>query len=319
MGIIEFAKKWTLPIAMGTGIAVYLIYDSIPALSPAGPFLEKAADTVQPVLIFIMLFLSFCRISPRGLRPRKWHLKMLLFQCGTFVALAVPLALLPDFEGREVAESAMLCVICPTATAAAVVTGKLGGDMSGVTTYTVLINIAAGMLIPAFIPLVHPVEGISFFTAFSMIMARVFPLLICPCLLAWSVRYLMPHFHRWILRFGDLAFYIWGVSLSIAIAVTTRSIVHNPASFLTEAGIAAVSLACCILQFQAGKSIGRKYNAATTAGQALGQKNTVLAIWIGYTFMTPVTSVAGGFYCIWHNAYNSWQLYRKGKAGGSLS
>ena len=97
------------------------------------------------------------------------------------------------------------------------------------------------------------------------------------------------------------------------------SIVHNPASFLTEAGIAAVSLACCILQFQAGKSIGRKYNAATTAGQALGQKNTVLAIWIGYTFMTPVTSVAGGFYCIWHNAYNSWQLYRKGKAGGSLS
>ena len=102
MGIIEFAKKWTLPIAMGTGIAVYLIYDSIPALSPAGPFLEKAADTVQPVLIFIMLFLSFCRISPRGLRPRKWHLWLLIFQTGSFTGLALMEILLPDADFRPI-------------------------------------------------------------------------------------------------------------------------------------------------------------------------------------------------------------------------
>ena len=34
---------------------------------------------------------------------------------------------------------------------------------------------------------------------------------------------------------------------------------------------------------------------------------------MGYTFMTPVTSVAGGFYSIWHNIYNSYQLYEKRK------
>ena len=50
-----------------------------------------------------------------------------------------------------------------------------------------------------------------------------------------------------------------------------------------------------------------------TAGQALGQKNTVFAIWMGYTFMDPVTSVAGGFYSIWHNCFNTWQLYRRRK------
>ncbi len=27
--------------------------------------------------------------------------------------------------------------------------------------------------------------------------------------------------------------------------------------------------------------------------------------------MDPVVSVAGGFYTIWHNAFNSWQLYRR--------
>ena len=41
---------------------------------------------------------------------------------------------------------------------------------------------------------------------------------------------------------------------------------------------------------------------------------TVFAIWLGYTFFTPVVSVAGGFYSIWHNCYNSWQLYRKRKS-----
>ena len=78
-------------------------------------------------------------------------------------------------------------------------------------------------------------------------------------------------------------------------------------------GIAAVSLVCCVIQFWTGRKIGKLYGAQITAGQSLGQKNTVFAIWMGYTFMTPVTSIAGGFYSIWHNAYNSWQLYRKRK------
>ena len=51
------------------------------------------------------------------------------------------------------------------------------------------------------------------------------------------------------------------------------------------------------------------------AGQSLGQKNTVFAIWMGYTFMTPETAIVGGLYSIWHNIYNSWQLYRAENAG----
>ena len=39
---------------------------------------------------------------------------------------------------REVFEGAMVCLICPTATAAAVITGKLGGSASSLTTYTLL-------------------------------------------------------------------------------------------------------------------------------------------------------------------------------------
>jgi BASS family bile acid:Na+ symporter len=45
----------------------------------------------------------------------------------------------------------------------------------------------------------------------------------------------------------------------------------------------------------------------------LGQKNTGFLIWLGYNYMTPVTSVAGGLYAIWQNLYNSWELYQKEK------
>ena len=46
-----------------------------------------------------------------------------------------------------------------------------------------------------------------------------------------------------------------------------------------------------------------------TAGQALGQKNSGFLIWLGYSYMTPVTSVAGGLYSIWQNIINSLELY----------
>lgn len=46
------------------------------------------------------------------------------------------------------------------------------------------------------------------------------------------------------------------------------------------------------------------------AGQAMGQKNTIFLIWMALTFMTPETAIVGGLYSVWHNLYNSWQLYR---------
>ena len=108
-----------------------------------------------------------------------------------------------------------------------------------------------------------------------------------------------------------MPFYLWLVALTLAIAVSTKAIVHARMSLLVLAGIALVSLICCLLQFYMGRRIGARHGEIITGGQALGQKNTVFAIWLAYTFMTPVTAIAGGFYSVWHNIVNTWQLYRK--------
>ena len=55
------------------------------------------------------------------------------------------------------------------------------------------------------------------------------------------------------------------------------------------------------------------YDDRISAGQALGQKNTVLAIWMACTYLNPLSSVAPGSYVIWQNLFNSWQLWKKRK------
>lgn len=311
-----------LPIAMVTGASIYLIYHALPApVHRIGPFLESAVGVIQPLLLFSMLFLTFCAIEPKELKPHRWHWWLLLIQGGLFTILGLlatwMLRVLPDVLGGNLVliESAMLCLICPTATAAAVVTRKLGGDVPGLTTYIVLVNLMVAILVPLIVPLVHPDAGLGFWESFSLIMAKVFPLLIAPCLCAWLVRYMAPKLHRKLLRYPDLPFYIWSVALTLAIAVTARSLTHTTLSLNILLMMGLISLASCIFQFAMGRYVGSRYSSSDevrkiTAGQALGQKNTIFSIWMAYTFMTPETVIVGGLYSIWHNLFNSWQLYR---------
>lgn len=330
-------KEWMLPIAMITGASSYLIYHVLPdCVHRAGPFLDGAVELMQPLLIFAMLFLTFCRIEPKDLKPHRWHWWLLLIQGGIFTLLGlvvfIYMRMVPSVSPDVIVliQSAMLCMICPTATAAAVVTRKLGGDIPGITTYIVLINLLAAVLVPAVVPMVAPVAGVDFWTAFSMILAKVFPLLITPCLCAWLVRYLFPRIHRKLMNYPDLPFYLWAVALTLAIAVTTKSIANSQMPLYLLVRMALISLVCCVFNFAAGRHVGSMYKPRklartvvtpeegrrirkVTAGQSLGQKNTVFAIWLGYTFLTPETAIIGGFYSIWHNIYNSWQLRRERK------
>ncbi len=317
--LIRFCKDWALPIAIIVGICVYFVCAASPAICAHRSLLLGFVHVLQPLLIFAMLFLSFCKVDPRALRLRPWHVALLAIQVGLFVALSAVLIAFPQLESRVVIEGAMLCFICPTATAAIVITNKLGGDIEGLTTYTILINLAVSIFVPLMAPLVNPHPHLGFVMAFLMILGHIFPMLICPFFLALLVRAFLPKLHALILQTRDLAFYLWVVSLSMAVALGVRSLVHSNVAPVYSFGIAVVSLLACIFQFWLGRRIGRRYGTPISCGQAFGQKNTVFAIWVGYTFFTPVTAIAGGFYSIWHNVFNSYQLYEKRRQDSALS
>ncbi len=317
--LLSFLKDWMLVIGIIIGISSYLIYLRLPFLHSAGPHIEQAIHSIQPCLLFLMLFISFCRISPRQLTLKKWHLKNLAIQISAFLLLSAIVIWAMRSQSQAAAwvvrnrllfETGMLCMICPTATSCAVVTGRLGGDMAQVVMYTIMINLTVAILVPLTVPLLYPQAGISFMQAFAGIIAKVFPLLILPCLTAWAIRLIMPKLHDWVAGHTSISFYLWSVALTFAITLSTKAIVQSHCSLWILLEMAFISLACCLFQFWAGGKIGTRYGNRVEGSQSMGQKNTVFGIWMGYTFWDPLLSVSGGMYTIWHNMRNTIQLYR---------
>lgn len=305
-----FLKNWMLPIAMTLGAAVYLILHYVPSFSEEGYM--AVARRLQPLLVSIMLFIQLNVVAPTDLRFHKWHFELVAVQALLFAAFAFLATGVSNGGGRILLECAMLCFICPTAAAAGVITSKIGGSLPGIMTYTVLSDTLACVLIPLMIPLVHPAAEISFLAAFWAIVKRVFSILVLPCVLAWLIRYLLPGVQRWLARYVGWAFYVWGIGLTLALSLATGALVTSGIGVLVALGIAGVSLVCCLFQFWLGRKVAAGYGRveSITAGQALGQKNTGFIIWLGINYMTPVTSVAGGLYAIWHNLVNSYELYK---------
>lgn len=312
--LLRFLKNWTLPVAMLAGALGYFIFANFTFLEPTKPFMKTLVAYLTPFLIFAQLLLTFCKVEPHDLMPREWHGWLLLFQLFASSVLASVLIFFQmGVAYREVFEGAMVCLICPTATAAAVITGKLGGSASSLTSYTLLSNILAAIAVPLIFPLVEPHADITFVTAFLKILGKVFPLLLFPFILACILRQYFPRIHRFLLCFPDLAFYLWGVALAIVMAQTVKSLMTSDASIGVEVSLALAGFITCVIQFYLGKRIGGKYYDRISAGQALGQKNTVLAIWMAYTYLDPLSSVAPGSYVLWQNLFNSWQLWKKRK------
>lgn len=314
--MIRFLKNWTLPIAMVMGTIIYLLFANVEALSPIADLYAPVSDTILPVFMFCILFVTFCKVDYRRLTPVGWHLWVGVFQVA-FVALVMAVILIFRLQGDPliVAESVITCIIGPCAAAAAVVTAKLGGSLEEMTTYTFISNFITALLIPICFPLIEKSADISFVAAFLMIMYEVGIVLLLPMLLAFIVKHCFHRLHSKIVSVKDLSYYLWGASLMVVTGTTVKNIVHANTSLSMLLIIALMGLLTCLMQFAVGRAIGSRFNRTINAGQALGQKNTAFAIWIAYSYLNPLSSVGPGCYILWQNIINSieiWDFRRKG-------
>lgn len=313
---IRFLKDWTLPVAMLSGSLIYLLFAFTPALDSAATFLAPVCDQILPLFMFLILFVTFCKVDFKKLVPVRWHLWIGIQQVA-FVALLVALVLWFKVSGYTLIlmEAVLTCIIGPCAAAAPVVTSKLGGNLEEMTTYTFLSNFITALLIPVCFPMIDKAADISFAAAFLKILNQVCVVLLLPMLLAFIVKHTMHRFHKWVTGVKDLSYYLWGCSLMLVTGTTVKNIVHadSPVSFLLL--IAGLALMLCIAQFATGRFIGHYFDATIEAGQALGQKNTAFAIWIAYTYLNPLSSVGPGCYILWQNIINFVEIWRERKKG----
>ena len=309
--MLKFIKNWTLPLAMLTGTLAYLMFAKWSFLALLKPAVNGFVSFITPWLIFAQLLLTFCKIDIRELKPKRWHLWLLLIQAGSCALAASVLLYVPMGElSTGIWQGMMVCLICPTATAAAVITGKLGGNAATLTTYTLFSNLLGAVMVPLVFPLVEPHEGLTFWNAFFRILSKVFPLLLSPLFVALFLRYYVKNVHHWLMEHSGMAFYIWAFALALVMGQTARSLINSD---ITAWLVALGGLFTCVVQFFFGKRIGSIYNDRISAGQALGQKNTVLAIWMASAYLHPLATIAPGSYVLWQNIINSYQLWKKRK------
>ena len=258
---------------------------------------------ITPTLIFLMLFVTFCRVKPRQMKPSMLHVWLLLFQ--TVVCIGVYLALRPLND--IVAQGAMICVLAPVAMAAVVIGGMLGANVATMATYSLLCNMAVALLAPVILTF----TGTGTCT-FTQILARIAPLLVMPFAAAQFCRFVFPKAAQWVGDHSQISFYMWLASLLVIIGRTTAFIIDlHDASLSTELWLAFAALVICLVQFKVGRMLGRRYGDPAAGGQSLGQKNTVLAVWMAQSFLNPISSIAPTAYIVWQNFVNSYQIWRK--------
>jgi len=295
----QMIKPWMLPIAMLTGMFFHTLIDKVQFLAP--------------YLIFVMLLITFCKVNPRELKIDGLSARLLGVQM--IGGIAVYFLLMPF--SADVAQGAFICVFCPTATAAPVITGMLGGSVARVAMYSIVSNVAVALTAPALFEYMRDsaVTGdLSFIEGFYTICVKVGPLIILPMLVAFALQAVAPKVHHAIATRQSLSFYIWAVSLLIVVGRSVSFVMKEPAEAIPEMiVIAAVSLLLCCTMFVVGRKIGGRCGDKIAGAQGLAQKNTVLAIWMTLTFLNPVSSIGPASYILWQNTINSAQIYFKTK------
>ncbi len=287
-------KSYMMPVSMIIGIVFYAT-------------LSKLSFLTQ-YLIFFMLLISYTNISLKDVKFKRLHLYLLSIQLFGSIFAYIFLR----YIDPVIAQGAMICILAPTATSAVVITDMLGGNTASLTAYSLLSNMTIAIVAPIFFSLLSDNSAITFWDEFTQIAQQVFILLLLPFIISAFISKAVPKLHRRINSAQSISFILWNIALVI---VTARTVL-----FLLEEGSAHIHTSCilffliliiCALQFIIGRKLGKRFNDTIAAGQGLGQKNTILSIWVAQTYLNPLSSIGPGAYVLWQNIINSYQVWRK--------
>ncbi len=295
--LVKFMAQNRRPLLMLLAMSLGVIF-----FVPIARVDDMANNNAAPLLIFLMLFVTFCRVRLRDLRITWLHLILILFQL--IAAPVVYWLLLP--LGDVVAQGGMICFLAPIAMAAVAVGALLGANVTTMVSYTLICNLVMAFVAPIYLDIFGNGE-----CTFAQILGRVVPLLISPLVMAQTLKFVWHKAADWIGNHSQMAFYMWLVSMALTLARTTRYIfeVIDTITILTAVSLALVALAACVAQYSVGRVLGRRFGDGVAGAQSLGQKNTVLAVWLSQAFLYPVSSIAPTSYIIWQNLVNSFQIY----------
>lgn len=271
----------------------------------AGALLPGAACLAWMIryLLMIMLFLVFLRVKVKSLKPVKTHWRILA--ANILLGIGFYFLLLPS--GSDIlAHAAFFTAIAPTASATPVIVGFLGGNTEFTVTAFLTTNVGTPLALTGLIPVVT--GDLSFDFLLRVAGSLLFVIGIPPAAAA-LMRIFLPKAAKLAEKSAGLSFALWLVMLFTTAATASQSIRSTPdLSPLIVLEIAGISAVICAVNFVLGYLISEK-QFRHEASQSLGQKNTMLLLYLALTFAGPLPALGPTFYVLWHNLWNAAQLY----------
>jgi BASS family bile acid:Na+ symporter len=253
-------------------------------------------------LLMAMLFLAFLDIE---FRPEAFQRSVVWVLAANLAVAFVSYGLL-SLVDDNLALAAFMTAIAPTAISSPVIISMIERRVDYMVSAVLLTNVAMALILPLALPtVVGRVVEISVWQVLQPVLIVMF----VPLILARLARTLPGRARSLVQRGKSLAFPLWLMCLFIISAKSAEFLQGELAhSGTTVLAVALVSLAICVVNFSAGALLGGA-ERWQEASQSLGQKNNSFVIWVALTFINPLVALGPAFYIVYHNLYNSWQIY----------
>lgn len=290
----------------------------VPVVLPATrDFFNEHAEVVVPPMIMAMLLFAFIDIHFSRESTGWSHVRIPLFMVAVataaYFAVGKIAGLCGSVHAHDFAVMAFLIGMSPTANAAPVITGLLGRREDYATVSVVSTNLFAAF---ALAPLTALVMGVAIEFNVSELAWKIILLIGMPFALSLIFRKFFPPAATFIRRYKRFSFYLWMVMLFTVCAQSSSYICErweiDSLSPMLLLEIFLISAVMCAINFSAGYALGES-RFRRECSQSLGQKNTMLMLWVGLAFFNPIVALGPTFYVVCHNLWNSWQLRRADK------
>jgi len=264
------------------------------------PFGHAYVFLIRYFLMF-MLFMAFIDIRLKWTSLSFKHLYIL----GLNILSPLIIFYALDYFNGHVALALFAAAITPTAIVAPVITSYLKKEVAFVALSVIITNAAVALLVPFMIPLVSGDNEVST----REVIVPVLVTFAIPLAAAFLVQRIHPA-KKALLRVSPVSFVFFLGNVYLASAKATDFITGQENVKLSILiYIAVLTGILCIGNFKLGHLVGKPDFPSETA-QSLGQKNTTFTIWIALTYINPIAALGPMFYILFHNSYNSYQLYR---------
>lgn len=289
----------------------------MPAAILLGIFLPQAhfLSAILPFSIGLMMILTFIeKISPQE------HGVTFKIEAHAFLtSLVLCAALIGAYYAFGLSKALLLggLIVClaPPANAAPAMTKILGGNPVLALKILIVGHLIACFTIPLIFGYFTGNSG-EYFAMSRRIFNSIQPIISIPLAIALGLRAFYPEIADKVENYQKYTLYIWCFNVFIIISRASYDIRSMGPEQLWRSGVfqeeLVLSAVLCGLLFFLGWFFDRKHHPIE-GSQSMGQKNTMLVIWISQAYAGSVAALCPVFYVVWQNIVLSWMSRGKKK------